>query len=414
MSIFTRSVVLAAFLVISLPLSGYYFVDEFNFVNKTNWYSNFYMAREGRVDLSVATPGYTLGATGEFFVSNNIYGANDYDSAWGGVGIVLSNRKFNASSSIPVGAMLDVRGWTISANGASPVVEAADFGLWVVEDALTDLSLYNANYMAFLTRVMYFYSAKNGDTPDNFFGSFVNGADIKLNLSNAIRPDGSATNLANFHSLTVNVTVGTIVNTNVALMATHDGSSVSFYFNPDPDNNDAHPNEYCFVGNFPVSFTNNIRFMINEEVRNKNSSCDARFGSFMIRSAADSSAMSVSIDSEDQSSNSTDLRRLQFNFANGIYASNAGINVITISKPDAWSNYGWDTSKVYVISDYMEDGTLIETNTNVSYADFTNTRNRYINRGECVLRTNGNELWIRLGAMINATNTTQHNTRISW
>lgn len=58
----------------------------------------------------------------------------------------------------------------------------ADFGLWMVEDHEAAVTDYASEYQQFYSKAMLYYTEKNGSTPDNFWGCFVNGSDFKLNL----------------------------------------------------------------------------------------------------------------------------------------------------------------------------------------------------------------------------------------
>lgn len=405
-----KKIALAIFFLLFLPAfitAGYYFEDDFSTIDNTSWCTNFFMAREGRINLYPATYLTTIDATGTLNYTGIVYTSQFWDGAWGGTGVILSNVKYTASLQNPIGAELKITSWQIDNSGSSPSAEMADFGLWIVEDELSSVSLYTNEYQNFKTRVMVFYTAKNGNTPDNFWGTFVNGSDNKLNMQNAVRPDGSTIDLSSFNDLTVNVTGNELINTNISIKLSHTSDNILVYFNPNPknSNNNGYPDEFCLVGNYPVAFNQNIRFYINEEVRNKNSYCNPKFDYFLIKSAVDSFTASIPGGQINASTNGADRKELDVTFANTIKSSptNAGINVITITKPSSFSNWAESvlTNEIVVLTAY-EGGATLKSNIIRPFAMYSN-----LGTNECAVKTNGDQLWIRLGKQVDDSFTTK-------
>jgi len=395
------SIILFVFIPTML-FSGYYYKDDFNTLDTTTWYTDFFMARDGRIDLYPADYGVDITAAGGTLnYTGDVYAANAYDGVWGGTGIIMSNQKFTASESIPIGAEIYITSWQILNNGPSPYADMADFGLWVVQDPLDSVTYYTSEYQNFTTKVMVFYTAKNENTPDNFWGIFVNGADNHLNMQNAIRPDGSTIDLSAFNGLTVKVSGNELVNTNISIKVAHTGSEVLAYFNPNPknSNNNGYPDEFCLVGSYPVTFSQNIRFFINEEVRNKNSHCNPNFDYFLIKSAASSTSPTMTTGSVvTASTNAIDKRDFELRIQNTISATDSGINVITVTKPSTFDKWATSnlTNEIKVFTAYNGGGTLLS-NIVRPFAQYSN-----LATNECAIKTNGNELWIRLGKQIDA------------
>ena len=385
------------FILPGLLYAGYYFRDDFNTLDTNAWYPDFFMAREGRINLYNATYQTVIDANGTLNYSDIVYSANGYDGAWGGTGVILSNVKYTTSPNDPVGAELNITSWQILNNGPSPSVEMADFGLWMVEDVLSSVTLYTEEYQNFNSKVMVYYTTKNGTIPNNFWGILVGGSDFKLDLENAIRPDGSTIDLSSFHDLVVNVTGNELINTNISVKLINTGEKIYVYFNPNPNNsnNNGFPQEFCLVGTYPVLLDQNIRFYINEEVRNKNSYCDPRFEYFYIKSTADSFSPSMTKGSQVATSTNYDF---ELTLANSISPSNSGINVVTVEKPSAFGNWVSSnlTNEIKILTGY--DGGTAKSNVVRSFSAYSN-----LATNECAVQTNGDELWIRFGKQISST-----------
>ncbi|MBI4978829.1 MAG: hypothetical protein HZC28_15230 [Spirochaetes bacterium] len=403
--------------LLSSIYAGNYFATEFtNTADFNKWYTNkLYLGREGYINIDAAfTTEFAFNTnSGCLRTGGNIPGDADAVGAFFSEVALYTNSSFSASPVAPFGFETKVTNIAyFVGNAPQSFNQTIMQDIWLVEDKETSIENYKVagkNFNNFGT-FTHKYSAAVGTT--SFTVAYIGGIEKKLNLTNAVRADGVTVTNLSLAGITERFGASPLAITgiNVSYRMVHNGDKVAYYFNP--NGSGGLLNEFCFLYDEPVSWSNDLRMAIGQEGKGKNGYWNAAFDAVTVRSAADVSSMAVSIDSEDQSSNSGDFRNVTFEFVNTITntSTNAGINVIMITKSALWSNWVTNATNLFVLSDYNNDGVL-ETNTNVAWESYIGGRARNINPGECAVRTNtnGNELWIRLGYQV-TTNTAQSTT----
>ena len=111
----------------------------------------------------------------------------------------------------------------------------------------------------------------------------------------------------------------------------HDGQYLSLYINPDPDDNDAYPNEFCKVAQKRVLWNDNMKIILGHEVKNfKEHHRDVKYDFLRIVSAADSSR--VQLEPKIITPNKEEVKFV-LNIDNDISPQNAGINYMEVQIP---------------------------------------------------------------------------------
>ena len=398
---------------------GYYFKDDFSVLSRTVWQSNFRISREGvflsggaQVDLDTHIDPVSLDAgTGSLFIRGDTVGQPAYEGIWCGFAEKNLSGTYDASSDNPFGIKVNIFDIDTDNNYGNDPRDTQTVCLWLaVENNITGTNEGESfdDYMIMTYKI----GPAVGGISYGKWGYAV-GSQQFFDMTNAVRADGmTKINLEEFnqwdHEANDLNSATDPSNHNIAVCMKHDGNKIRFYLNPDPDdNNPLYPNEFCLIGEKNIAWNQDMIFLLGMEQRADGDDLRVKWDNVLIRSTADSSTPTMITGSEvSASTNASDRKDFELRFVNSISSSNSGINVITITKPSSFGTWAESnlTNEIAVLTAH-EDGNTLKSNsvrpyysfTNNNFADFTN-----LGTNECVIRTNGDELWIRFGKQIDS------------
>lgn len=163
------------------------------------------------------------------------------------------------------------------------------------------------------------------------------------------RTDGCQNNNAGVWTNDINEL---FVNTNqIGMRIINDGTNFKFYLNPDPDDNDANPNEYMLVGQSPATFTSDMGVMVGVEAARFDTEMQwAEFDNFLVRSVADSDVANTRVEISPNSATVGASVNFKMIMNPTFTANDAGIAEIKVVKPSSYA--AWDTSGITVYTDH--------------------------------------------------------------
>ncbi len=388
--------------------SAYYFKDDFTNLDRTRWSSDIQLGRAGYYPYVINAPFDPIATNGLLRYGNGEPMDNGpgqgSSGAWIGKTIVLTNiNKFTATPQNPFGFIVIISQWAFNLEEAP--TDASEIGLFAIE-LVEDLEDNIMNYTNMVEKnfnnFIQFFNRRNKSVGiKTYWGAYVNGTDIDFDLTSALRADMETyTNINYMDGLGIND--GTIFTNTAGLMITHNGSEIKMYLNPDPYNKfPDKPNEFLFLGSYPVTFSDNLRIAINQQTKEKSSWVDAWYDYLLIRSAVDSHAATLTsggLGTVFESTNYSESERkpLLISITPVINITNAGINVITVEKPSDWGS--WSTINLtneIIVETAYEDGSTLKSNIIRPLSQLNS-----LATNEAVIQTNNNTLWIRLGKAI--------------
>jgi len=304
-------------IVFSVPINlhSYYFYDDFS-SQSGNWIWKLKYSRSQGIwnateNETVDNNGGRLRFTGTGYTAS-------YSTYFYGFGVLLTNKKFNASKENPFGfeikrisARLDYHDDTTNPESGRMRAELL-FYLAQFKNSVTNGNI-GARFDDFITFVE-FSRAQLDSEPDvqpySFFTYNESGSrEDSFDLTSLARPNGGGT--FNFKSLlewtyddywkknTYNT--GGIANDNpsntnvVKFRVTTDGERAYFYVNPAPDSATSLSNEFYLIGSIPITFSSNIVPMIAvANNRPDNELIEAIFDDFTIRTIASNVVAEIS------------------------------------------------------------------------------------------------------------------------
>ncbi len=415
----TLLLILALICVPAVLYPSHYFKDDFNVLSRSVWQSNFKISREGvylsggaSMDFDTHIDPVSLDSgTGSLFIWGDTIGEPAYEGMWCGFAEKNLSGPYDASTDNPFGIKVNIFDIdTDNAYGNDPR-DTQTICLWLaVENNITGTNEGESfdDYMIMTYKI----GPDVGGVSYGQWGYAV-GSQQYFNITNAIRADNiTRIDLREFNQWnheTGDLNSGTdLTNYNVAISMQHDGNTIRFYLNPDPDdNNPLYPNEFCLIGEKNVAWNQNLIFLLGMEQKANGDDLKVKWDNVLVRSTADSSVPTMTTGSEvSASTNPSDRKDFELRFANSISSSNSGINVISITKPSSfgtWAEFNL-TNEIAVLTAY-EGGSTLKSNiirpyysfTNNNFSDFTN-----LGTNECVVKTNNGELWIRLGKQVDS------------
>ncbi len=233
-----------------------------------------------------------------------------------------------------------------------------------------------------------------------------------LDLVNGIRPDGRSINLTNMvnFDFQLNINNGIAQSSNVGFRMIHNGNAIQFFVNPDPDNNDAAwPNEWCYIGERQVVWNDRMQFMIGhaQQANNANSGSgndfrqDADWDDVLVKNAVNYVGISMAPASIPVNTN---VKTLVMTISNQILKqtglTNAGVNVIKITKP---SDFFWPSLPItncIAVSNYYDDTGVKKGLLPFRYYPLVVSATNYPGVGRFGVITNGDTLTLILGDQI--------------
>ncbi len=190
----------------------------------------------------------------------------------------------------------------------------------------------------------------------------------------------------------------------IGMRMVHDGDTIRFFINPDPDENDPLPNEYIEAGSVAATFSNNLKFMFGvESARADTETQIASFDNLLVRSVADGDTTYAEINPTQVHVGDSVPFSLVLNPT--LNTDDAGIAELKITKPSVYA--GWDISSLGVFSTHgggaawseisaLKSHTVNNKGTNCSYSVPAD--------GGVDVCTSGNDLIVRFRAVSSADN----------
>jgi len=321
---------------------AYFLQDSFDH-NGNGWVSNFCYARDGVVwpQLNFTTAIWITNGVLSNGGSPNNGGGNARNGFWKGL-MTYQTNLFQARPTAPFGwEIMRTNARIIQGGGAvNDARQQAEVSLWMFVWKQSPSPLTGSNEWDIFDDFMCYYdfSGNYGTLTQhsNEIGCY-NGVPQAFNIQQALGPMGGYSNLTNI-ILWDYLIDGSRLNTNwIGFRMVHDGSSISFYANPDPyDRNSVYPNEWFLVGNRPVLWSNSIQLMVGTEGRSRNylQTVDAIFKDFLVRSATSGVGFYVVPEAAPVRQG---VREISLIISNRLepFPDNAGINFIRILKPTA-------------------------------------------------------------------------------
>ncbi len=352
---------------------SYYYYSEFTNINEFNqdWLTNWKYGMEGLTadpSVEVSNSSYFASSTGNLILRGIPYIACIgsvswcYNGYWTAYAALFTNRKFSASATQPFGfELVRTRSVLDAYNGGNnPYRNSTQLDIWLVRDD-GSVTNHRATYPGYLCL---YENAREGESAADQNGSywgFFDGTKHWIDFSTSTDAYGNQINLSNssIHSLnwTYDYWNTPIPNTNhYGIKIVHDGQYISMYINPDPDDNDAYPNEYCLVARREVLWNDNLTMIIGHEVRNQDMpQQDADYDFIKIKSVANKSKVLLDpkyLDNEEKV-------ECVLYLSNDITPKNAGINYIEVHMPDGLKLED-DLFKCITVKDFYNNGKEME------------------------------------------------------
>lgn len=334
-----------------LTAASYYYEEDFSTAglnNNTEWG----MLEYGR-DGIFQTPDAPIVSTQEFEsgelklygslyanggnAGGNIYG---YEGMW--VSRAVSNGfRYNANSIRPFGveAKRTYSDIDPDTTGGEPndVRKRSAIGFWLFVNDV-DLSTEFTRFSKYvqLSEDVGDYGRAN-NTMLQRHGVF-DGTMSPLDFSNAIRPDGRTVDLSSIGNWDYSpyATSSTPNGNDMTFRIVHNGNKIEFLVNPDPNDNNAFPAEFCKIGEKSVFWSNNIQFMFNHEQKCDDfwptgtpHQQDVNWDDVLVKSASDTSRLYFT----NKVNVSNGHQWVHMKVSNVIDSTNAGINFIRVIKP---------------------------------------------------------------------------------
>ncbi|MBI4978827.1 MAG: hypothetical protein HZC28_15220 [Spirochaetes bacterium] len=351
----------------------------------------------------------------------------------------LNTNKYNVNAYDPFGVeIIRTYAWLdllVHSDASGDLSRHAAVSMWLVDDAnnipkiQTETGVDADFWQTFNNSIEFCNEVGVWGTGDyrRYIAYFEN-ALIPFALNNAIRPDGTTTNLSNIINFNFNADSavdsgygygnGVPHASNLGFRMVHTGTSVDFFVNPNPYGQYTLPNEWMYIGSRPVSWSNNIQFMFGHAQKtadyrygggytttgNGPARADANFDDVLVRSVADVSAITFSPSNVGVSGSYVPVTLIISNYIlPGM--TNSGVNYIRIQKPDSYIGWNTDfTNTNYFMITTRYDGTTHQL-TNGWYSS-----SRFPANGEASIMTNfqtnaamSNEIRIVLGDQITNT-----------
>lgn len=179
--------------------------------------------------------------------------------------------------------------------------------------------------------------------------SYYDGSEVSLNskITSALSPSGTQTNVSSIlnwdYNLTANISTSTNTNA-IGFRLVHTGSSIAFYVNPNPyDMLPNMPNEWLYLDERGVTWTNNFQFMIGTQIYGFSGYLGqemawASFDNLLVRNATVATGFWVQpleIPSE------RDVHYFSIYLSNQLlpFPESAGVNSVRIAPP---AGFAWD------------------------------------------------------------------------
>jgi len=363
------------FFIITILLIGfvervesYFYTNNFNAsLNLSEWATNFYYGMEGlNNDTNVVRHSKIFVTNGVLVITNDPYFTCNTISEWTYNGFWTGNsvryeRSYSASSTNPFGFEVkrvwsDIDADANQGNPDSPPERCqAQLDIWLVQDNKPITSMWDTydDFILFFENGM--RGPNLGTQPPNHISrvGYFDGAPHYIDFAYSTNAYGQEINLTNHSIHSINWKYNWIgdnaterdathlyatnhyPNTNEYIFRiVHDGEYVTIYINPDPDDNDGYPNEFCKVAQKRVLWNDNLKIILGHEVRNfKEHHRDVKYDYIRIVSAADKSKAYL----DPKFIYPADKRmKFVFNITNDISPVNAGINYIEMNIPDGF------------------------------------------------------------------------------
>ena len=355
-------------LLFSVNLWAYFYTNNFNSpLNLTDWTTNFRYGMEGlNNDTNVVSYSSIFVANGVLTITNDPYHTCNNIPSWTYNGFWVGNsgkleKSFSATASKPFGFEIK-RVWSdidADCNQGSPDSPSersqAQLDIWLVRDDGSVNKLWDtySDFILFFENGMRGPNA--GTQPPNHISrvGYFDGAPHYIDFSHSTNAYGQEINLTNHSIHSINWKYNWIGDTATERDATHlyatnhypntneytfkivhDGEYVTIYINPDPDDNDAYPNEFCKVAQKRVLWNDNMKIILGHEVQNYlEHHRSVKYDFLRIVSAADSSR--VQLTPKIITPNKEEVR-FAFNINNDISPKNAGINYMEVQIPQGF------------------------------------------------------------------------------
>jgi len=320
------------------PLFAHYLRDDFS-NNANGWVSNFCYSRTGvvwpQVNFTTAIR-ITNGVLSNGGTPNSS-AAGDRNGFWKGL-MSYNTNLYHASAENPFGWEIIRTNSVVNPRGTYTPSDArlqAEQSLWlfVWKPGLTGTNEWDVHDQ-FIN--LYDFSGDYGSpiTNSNHIGCF-DGVARPFDMLNSSGPMGNTYNLSNLVLWNYNWN-GSRTNTNaIGFRMTHNGSTISFFANPDPyDRNALHPNEWFLLGTRDVLWNSNFQVMLGTEGRigQVNQVVAAQYKDFLIRSATSG----VGFYAEPfEFNHSRRMVRVTLILSNDLkpYPENAGVNLVRLVRP---------------------------------------------------------------------------------
>lgn len=400
--------ILSALLLLSpalLSAASYYYSD--NFTTLSSFWSNEFDMGKDLIRIPQAEDATQRVMNGRLLIKGcaNRDGGTP-DSVFNGifVGECVRNEKiWSATETQPFGFEIIRKSCHLNCHNSSAYGELpdrgwVDVGIWLAVD-----NGARAQNEAFYDYVYFGDHLRLSQTNEHAsrIGYFDGVQHDFMDLGNATNFFGNTVNLTNrsIHSLRwhyrprdVNPP-NCVSNTNsIGFRITHNGSRIDFYLNPDPDDNDAYPNEWFRVGSKPVLWNTGMKIMVGHHVRIMLTRGQyAQFDNLLVRSSTDKSKASLSPEFVPVS---PEPQKLVYTISNTIKPENAGINIIRINKPDIcqWAS---DPVNDIVVKNHYKDSSEEQVLHTVRLRS-----DQYPEDDQVGVMTNGNRITLLLGSQI--------------
>lgn len=417
--------VAAVVLLLGAVASGYYYEEDFS-TGAPGWDLGYRYGRAGITHnsstLTVSAPGTGTGNI-EFrglVIDWDVH----YRGIWAGRMALYTNASFVASRTNPFGVEFRRTFARIDCHNDSWFKEShrhmAAMSFWLVsdpdnldDDTDPEFSSF-PDFMVMYEMMRMEYNTGSGQ-PRSTWG-VDQGSEQRFDLTRALRPDGSTLNIIDnttyglewnyedYWGDVVTAGAGGSDNPNadnnnpVVIRLTHNGSTIGFYINPNPDDDGSnpYPNEFLLVGTAAVDWGSAIKFMVGVESKQDDTEKqDADIDNLLVRSVAGSIKAELSPARIARGTTNT----FQLVVAPVFTADHAGIGELVISKPSGYAAIDWDISSVQVFTDKgtgTNHGVITGLQRMIATASVPTANN------QVYITTNSNELKLRFRQAANS------------
>lgn len=285
---------LGAFLLFSLASlqANDYLYEDFS--TSTRWFVDLKYGLDGLLfpgndSGNIAISGGNLNMDGRPQTTDGGGGNWDFNSFFVGR-VARMNNTFSASPTQPFGFTVQVSDVRINCYDG-PYWNFTVNSIWLVEQEADIVDNNSTEWSRYENAVFFYQRTRDNDTTSTT-GVFNNGWN-DFDLSQAERPNGESMSLeqtgGNYFSM--NDLVSQTMTGPWYFKLTHDGSTVRFYMNvnPNSDSGNDYPNEFLKVGETTVFYSNNLQIMIGQQNNvpgggDANSYVEAIYDDLLIRS----------------------------------------------------------------------------------------------------------------------------------